>query len=78
VRSVGDDGLPDAVLARCAHTVALIGLLIWGAVCRIKSLAERAPDEGASWNLSLVEDIGRINALQLRAAGGDSPGRVCH
>ncbi len=27
--------------------------------------------QGASWNLTLVEEIGRINALQLRAAGGD-------
>jgi beta-glucosidase len=27
--------------------------------------------QGATWNLSLVEEIGRINALQLRAAGGD-------
>ena len=27
--------------------------------------------QGASWNLSMVEDIGRINALELRSSGGD-------
>ena len=27
--------------------------------------------QGASWNISMVEDIGRINALELRSSGGD-------
>jgi beta-glucosidase len=54
-------GIPASIIAETTHSGGASGTTVFPMPC----------SQGASWNLSLVEEIGRINALQLRAAGGD-------
>ena len=54
-------GIPASIIAETTHSGGAAGTTVFPMPC----------NQGASWNLSLVEEIGRINALQLRAAGGD-------
>ena len=54
-------GIPVAILGETTHSGGAPGTTVFPMPC----------SQGASWNTSLVEDIARINALQLRASGGD-------
>jgi hypothetical protein len=54
-------GIPASIIAETTHSGGASGTTVFPMPCL----------QGATWNLSLVEEIGRINALQLRAAGGD-------
>ena len=54
-------GIPVSILGETTHSGGAPGTTVFPMPC----------SQGASWNLSLVEEIGRVNALQLRASGGD-------
>ena len=54
-------GIPPSVFGETTHSGGSLGTTVFPMPC----------SQGASWNVSLVEAIGRSNALQLRAAGGD-------
>jgi beta-glucosidase len=54
-------GIPVSILGETTHSGGAPGTTVFPMPC----------SQGASWNASLVEEIGRINALQLRASGGD-------
>jgi hypothetical protein len=54
-------GIPASILGETTHSGGAPGTTVFPMPC----------SQGASWNASLVEEIGRLNALQLRASGGD-------
>ena len=54
-------GIPVSVLGETTHSGGAPGTTVFPMPCL----------QGATWNLSLVQEIGAINALQLRASGGD-------
>ena len=54
-------GIPPSVYGETTHSGSAGGTTVFPMPC----------SQGASWNVSLVQEIGRVNALQLRASGGD-------
>lgn len=54
-------GIPPSAYGETTHSGGAGGTTVFPMPC----------SQGASWNLTLVKEIGRVNALQLRAAGGD-------
>eukprot|EP00966_Prymnesium_polylepis_P197166 4569245-Prymnesium_polylepis.1 len=54
-------GVPASVHGETTHSGGAAGTTVFPMPC----------SQGATWNETLVEEIGRVNALQLRASGGD-------
>lgn len=54
-------GIPPSVYGETTHSGGAPGTTVFPMPC----------SQGASWNLTLVEEVARVSALQLRASGGD-------
>jgi beta-glucosidase len=54
-------GIPPSIFGETTHSGGALGTTVFPMPCA----------QGASWNTSLVEEIARANAVQLRACGGD-------